>query len=798
LQPPPFKLHPDVSRPATDRPLDEGIMMKLSDDERLDEILAVYIEAVHAGAVGEGGVAGLRARCLAAHPDLRYSLESYFEDEDSLRVEVKEPEEMPPVLDRYRDISLIGQGAMGVVYRAFDEQLRRWVALKIARPGGGGCATESERFRRETHSMAKLRHPHIVRVFDVDEYDGRPYLSMELIDGISLDQCLARFHGDQQSIARLVRDIARAVHHAHQREILHRDLKPSNIMVNRDGDKGDHAFVCDFGLAKRIGAVDDKLGSTGSPASAQLTATGQVMGTAAYMSPEQARGESATTLSDIYGLGAILYTLLTGGPPYRGDSLGDTLAQVGDPSISAKPPRTQNPCIDRTLEAICLKSLRDNPDERYPSAEGLARDLDRWLTGRVTEARLLGMPGRARLWSRRNPLGVGLVCVFLALLALVVFEVRFQLEAPRRAQQALADQRADMLGLRLSQLRQAVATTVADPRFAPLLAREDTAGLQTLVDEAGSKRIDLNGISPFESWFVVDVNNGRILARWPSLSPLSRGVDLRERHYIAGLLEARIGARAMGVRPDNDSPLGGLPVVELSVTEYPPVESRIAGSSAAGTHSSGIPAAAMPSVESTAALSRVFKSLSDGLYKFGVSALVQDARGETQAAVVATVTTSAQMGMPQINTSDLVTAVLARRETASELDTSILPPGSSDYLILLHPGYERRSKPEWFPRDKLPALAAGIDENYHDPIAAPGTTTPDRFAGRWIAMFAPVPNSEFIVVVQQRGRSLLPPVTRLAIPLAFMFLTLLILLRVGSAVSTIRIKKGSHEDAGTA
>ena len=199
--------------------------------------------------------------------------------------------------------------------------------------------------------------------------------------------------------------------------------------------------------------------------------------------------------------------------------------------------------------------------------------------------------------------------------------------------------------------------------------------------------------------------------------------------------------------------------------------------------------AGMPAVESPAALSRVFKSLSDGLYKFGVSTLIRDAQGEAQAAIVATVTTSAQMGLPQIHTGDLVTAVLARHEGASDLDSSDLPPEASEYLILLHPGYERRSKPEWFPRDKLSALVVGIDENYRDPVAAQGGKTPGRFAGRWIAMFAPVPDSEFIVVVQQRGRFLLPPVSSLAIPLAFIFLTLLTLVLVVRPFRQIAVTK---------
>jgi serine/threonine protein kinase len=705
-------------------------MAEASDDERLDSILADYIDAIssidatssiaatgHIAGTGDiaqasamGKSTALRARMelrnhyLYQHPDLQQALQDYFNDEDALRNEVVHADEQRPQLARYSDLSRIGNGAMGVIYRAFDKQLQRWVALKTS---VYISQAEEARFHREAQSMAKLRHPHIVPVFDAGEYQGRPYLSMALIDGTSLDQQLDHFRDDSVATAQLLVDIARAVHHAHQREILHRDLKPANIIVTQHNDTRAHPYVCDFGLAKIITDGGEQHQTVQRAATClapdQYHSTqGSVVGTAAYMSPEQASGEPATTLSDIYGLGAILYTLLAGAPPYRGGSLEDTLEQVKNPSANVTPLRKQPNPIDANLEAICLKCLQHNPELRYASAEGLARDLERWLTHRMTEARPLSRIQRSGLWCRRNPLGTGLIGVFLAFLTLLGLELMEQLDAPRRAQLALAEQRAESLKLRFDQLRQAVATTTANPTLASLFAARDRPGLQRLMNQAGHDRVDLNGISPFESWFAIDMTDGHLLARWPSIPALAEPADLRARHYIADLYQ----------HADADD-----------VT-----------------------------------VSRAFKSLLDGLYKFGVSAPVLAADGSILGAVVATVTTSAQMGgFGTLRNDNIVTALLARREATTVLDHSNYPDGASDRMILLHPAYARRTQPVWFPQNKLAALASGLDENYRDPVVTLSHRAQQQYAGQWVAVFAPVADSEFIVVVQQRRSPILPP-----------------------------------------
>jgi serine/threonine-protein kinase len=215
---------------------------------------------------------------------------------------------------------------------------------------------------------------------------------MKWIEGGSLDRHLERFRDQPRAIAGILVAVARAVHHAHQRGILHRDLKPSNILL----DPGDHPYVTDFGLAKRAG--DD----------VSLTNSGALVGTPAYMAPEQAEGNRAavTTATDVYGLGAVLYSLLTGRAPFRGDSALETLQQVRD--CDPEPPRRINPAAPRDLETICLKCLHKEAARRYESALALAEDLDRWIRGEPILARPAGRVERCWRWCLREPLKASL------------------------------------------------------------------------------------------------------------------------------------------------------------------------------------------------------------------------------------------------------------------------------------------------------------------------------------------------------------------------------------------------------
>ncbi len=264
----------------------------------------------------------------------------------------------------------VGRGGMGVVYKAVRKDLNRLVALKMVLAGTLSNEHEIQRFRTEAEAAARLRHANIVQVYEVGIVEGCHFYSMEFIEGQSLAQRVAGGPLANQAAARYLVAIARAVHHAHRHGILHRDLKPSNILV----DAEDQPHVADFGLAKKL---DDS----------GQTKTGAVMGTPSYMPPEQAAGRvrELGPAADVYSLGAILYELLTGRPPFKSETALDTLLHVME--REAAPPRLLNPKVDRNLETICLKCLEKDPRERYASAEALANDLQRYLNGDSISAR---------------------------------------------------------------------------------------------------------------------------------------------------------------------------------------------------------------------------------------------------------------------------------------------------------------------------------------------------------------------------------------------------------------------------
>jgi len=317
----------------------------------------------------------------------------------------------------YEYLGELGRGGMGVVYRARHVKLDRVCAVKMILAGGHAGPRERRRFEAEARAVARLQHPGIVQVFEVGEHDGVPFMALEYCPGGSLDRRLRDRPPTAREAAALVRDLAEAVQAAHAAGVIHRDLKPANVLLGDDA----RPKVTDFGLAKRL----DEDGQT---------QTGAVVGTPAYMPPEQARGDKDLGPAvDVYALGATLYAALTGRPPFRGATVAETVHQVL--TRDAVPVRALNPAVPKDLETIAHKCLQKDPAKRYASAAALADDLARFLDGRPVLARPVGAVERGWRWCRRNPAVASLTAaVALVLLAGIAVAAYFALRAEAKAE----------------------------------------------------------------------------------------------------------------------------------------------------------------------------------------------------------------------------------------------------------------------------------------------------------------------------------------------------------------------------
>jgi serine/threonine protein kinase/tetratricopeptide (TPR) repeat protein len=424
-------------------------------DEQLDAIVAAYLR------LPEAERPRRQKELLAAHPELAAALHNFFDAQDGFRHLAEPLREVftahthcpaGSVVGGYEILEEVARGGMGVVYRARSIALGRVVALKMLRAGALSADIDRQRFRTEAEAVAQLDFPNIVPVFEVGE-DDLPYFSMKWMPGGSLAERLEDFRwpspqaaggpsgsarnarntpvdGQRRRVLYLMTNVARAVHHAHTRGILHRDLKPANILLDND----DTPYVSDFGLLKRFGPADSRHRPGDTPTMSLQTVSGMIIGTPSYMAPEQASGKSGavSVASDVYSLGAILYELLTGRPPFRGETTWDTLRQLQE----KEPPqvRTLNAWVDRDLETVCHKCLHKDPLQRYASAAELTAELDRYGRGEPIMARPVSRGERCWRWCRRNPtLSAVSMLAVLALVTVAVGGVLFGLREASHA-----------------------------------------------------------------------------------------------------------------------------------------------------------------------------------------------------------------------------------------------------------------------------------------------------------------------------------------------------------------------------
>ena len=380
--------------------------------QRLGAAIAEYLAAVDSGQIDV-------SRWRAKHADLAQELDSFLQaqaqlanniaanathlDSDTHSEAMQSLPSRGQYIDEFEIAEELGRGGMGVVYRARQPALQRDVALKLL-PAHAADHERQIRFRREAKAVAKLDHPSIAPIYDVGDSDAGPYFTMKLLTGGTLKQCAQT---TAEFACAMAIQVADAVHHAHQRGVLHRDLKPSNVLLDESG----RPCVSDFGLAKQ---VDDDDGAQ----------SGVFLGTPAFMAPEQADGET-TTRTDVYGIGAILYWLLTGRPPHSGATLAKVVEQIQ--FATPTPPRTHAPRTPRDLQTICMKCLSRSPSDRYGSAEELADDLRRWRDKRPIVARPTSVWRRLTLWTQRSPGSAALTCglIVASVLAIAIAAAAF-------------------------------------------------------------------------------------------------------------------------------------------------------------------------------------------------------------------------------------------------------------------------------------------------------------------------------------------------------------------------------------
>ncbi len=681
--------------------------MSESDHEsRLEAVFEKYLGDAEAGRPFD------RRKAIEANPDLASDLVDGFAAEACVKAAIRSARRVPPPVTlpfrfgKYEVLEELGRGGMGVVYKARDLGLGKLVALKVIRMGQFASAAEITRFQEEARAASELDHPNIVPIYELGEHDAQPYFTMKLIEGKSLQADLDAYRNEPIDAVRLMATVAGAVRNANRRMILHRDLKPGNILLDAAGQP----HVTDFGLAKRLDA------------GGEVSATGELVGTIPYMAPEQFSSQKKRlgVSVDVYGLGATLFSLVTGRPPFLGETLVDTIRKIQeDPPPD---PRTVNPRVSAPIAAICLKCLQKDPSKRYENATVLTERLEAVRDGRPIPEVPEGRATRIVRWVRRHA-GALLLAATAAALVLSVaghFLFRAASRAGRREEILegnvfTARFAANVILGRMQEWATRVESMARSPELVELLS----AWNKSLKDRPYSRPEDvrerpeakrlqefLNNL-PKEplvvNWHLMDTH-GVMVARTPAAIV---GVDFRERDYFKGTL-GHVGRKGL-----------------------------------ASVH-----------------VSSVYRSQMDGLDKFDICAPVVE--GSTVIGVVAVaVTTDPTLGVPHIQSQQRKVVLIGPWDPSppNKLLPTERPP---EFVVLLHPSMvpgqeavplDRGMLPAGFPRtcdhelslnDTRPAKTL-MKSDYRDPFAS----RDPQYRGRWLAGFAPVGSTGFVVIVQQ-------------------------------------------------
>lgn len=579
-------------------------------------------------------------------------------------------ERLLPQLANYECLEVLGQGSMGVVFRARQKGLNRTVAVKMILSGNLATPAEVRRFEAEARAAAKLQHPHLVPIHEVGESEGRHFYSMDFVDGANLATVINGTPLAPRRAVRYMIGIAGAVQYAHEQRIVHRDLKPANILI----DHKDEPRITDFGLAREFSGLTE------------ATASDAVAGTPAYMAPEQAAGKKTGPAADIYALGAVLYEMLAGRPPFKAETALLTLRQV----LDAEPvsPRALNSSVPKDLDTICLKCLQKNPAQRYATSADLIEDLLRFERGEPIAARRISRLERGIRWCNRHPGyslpagGILLLLVFLSLAAVFVRKLSKETNA------ALAVRTADLLRLQMDRTANCVAELAADPEFGRFVQVRNSEGLAAKLRQA-DKRVLLQSSDTniIGNWAITDAK-GLLVLRAPDITNAIQ--DRSFRLYFRGAMEAaRRGPGQIYLSP-------------------------------------------------------VYRSLDDGDYKFSIACAVFDAQNPSAITGVVNLMIKAQSTAQTLRLSSLLQeTVIVGKFDSGRLDGTPAAR-AADYVLWLHPaftnGHPAVPLVSWRPKtDNF----AGI---WRDPAAR----FYPSYLGPFVAGVAPVPGTDFLVIVQTR------------------------------------------------